>query len=69
MSITEQKAIDYLQLTLTTGVGPQTLGRLLSHFQTATNVLLASPKSLLRSRAWALWSVGEYDRLSFVIWR
>lgn len=39
-------SIDYLQLTLTTGVGPKSLERLLGHFGSASNVLQASPQEL-----------------------
>lgn len=38
--------IDYLQVAMTTGVGPQVLHRLLRHFDTASNVLAASPVEL-----------------------
>ncbi|MDX1928629.1 MAG: DNA-processing protein DprA [Pirellulaceae bacterium] len=42
----EQNSIDYLQLTLTTGVGPKTLETLLARFGSATEVLQASPQDL-----------------------
>lgn len=38
--------LNYLQLVLTTGVGPLTLSRLLDRFDTAENVLSASPTEL-----------------------
>ena len=38
--------LDYLQLVVTTGVGPQMLARLLDQFGSASNTLAASPKEL-----------------------
>ncbi len=46
MSLLDCEAIDYLQLTLTTGIGPRTLANLLERFQTASQVLQASPQEL-----------------------
>ncbi|MCA9131561.1 MAG: DNA-processing protein DprA [Planctomycetales bacterium] len=39
--------VDYLQVVLTTGVGPCLLARLLQRFQTATALLAASPQELV----------------------
>lgn len=38
--------VDYLQVALTTGIGPQTLRHLLEQFGNATNILAASPSDL-----------------------
>lgn len=38
--------VDYLQVAMTTGIGPQTLARLLDHFGSATHVLASSPTEL-----------------------
>src|SRR5690606_11148167 len=38
--------LDYMQVAITTGVGPCLLGRLLEHFGTATDILSASPQQL-----------------------
>ncbi len=38
--------IDYLQVAMTTGIGPGGLGRLLDRFATATDILTASPQEL-----------------------
>ena len=46
MNLPEHNSIDYLQLTLTTGVGPRTLSNLLDRFGTASDVLQASPQEL-----------------------
>ncbi len=46
MSSPEHNSIDYLQLTLTTGVGPRTLANLLDRFGTASQVLAAAPQDL-----------------------
>ena len=46
MNLPEHNSIDYLQLTLTTGVGPRTLSNLLDRFGTASAVLQASPQEL-----------------------
>ena len=46
MTLTEHNSIDYLQLTLTTGIGPRTLETLLARFVTASEVLQASPQAL-----------------------
>ena len=39
--------VDHLQLSLTTGVGPTTMRRLLEHFGSAEQVLAASPQDLI----------------------
>ncbi len=46
MTLAEHNSIDYLQLTLTTGIGPRTLANLLDRFGTASEVLQASPQDL-----------------------
>lgn len=46
MNFMQQNSIDYLQLTLTTGIGPRTLETLLTRFGTASVVLQASPQDL-----------------------
>lgn len=46
MASSEHNSIDYLQLSLTTGVGPCTLANLLERFGTASDVLQASPQEL-----------------------
>ncbi|MEM7473362.1 MAG: DNA-processing protein DprA [Planctomycetota bacterium] len=45
-SAMNSERMDYLQLALTTGVGPQVLAELLSTFGTASRVLAASPAEL-----------------------
>lgn len=42
----DEAFLNYLQLVLTTGVGPQTLARLLERFGEAANVFAASPNEL-----------------------
>ncbi len=42
----DRAQLDYLQLALTSGVGPCLLARLLGHFGSATDVLSASPQAL-----------------------
>ena len=46
MTLPEHNSIDYLQLTLTTGIGPRTLETLLARFGTASEVLQARPQDL-----------------------
>jgi len=46
MTLPEHNSIDYLQLTLTTGIGPRTLANLLDRFGTASQALAASPQEL-----------------------
>ncbi len=44
MNMLDEEALAYLQLTLTTGVGPRTLANLLARFETARGVLGATPQ-------------------------
>jgi DNA processing protein len=46
MSLMDPERVNYIQLTLTAGIGPRTLANLLDRFGTATQVLEANPMAL-----------------------